>query len=60
MAAHSNLFHEALVKVPDVTTNGPLNAESRQDVHEVVYRVLEAARRTVGQGLHQSLFHADP
>jgi hypothetical protein len=48
------------VKVPDVTTNGPLNAESRQDVHEVVYRVLEAARRTVGQGLHQSLFHADP
>jgi hypothetical protein len=44
-ADHSNLFHEALVKVHDITTNKPLNEQVWQDVREVVDKALEEARR---------------
>ena len=44
MTDHSNLFHEALVKVHDITTNKPLNMRSWQDVHDVD-KALEEARR---------------
>jgi hypothetical protein len=45
MTDHSNLFHEALTKVHDITTNKPLNEQTWQDVREVVDRALEEARR---------------
>jgi hypothetical protein len=42
---HSNLFHEALVKVHDITTNEPFNTQSWQAVREVVNKALAEARR---------------
>jgi hypothetical protein len=44
MTDHSNLFHEALVRIHDITTNKPLNMQSWQDVREVD-KVLAKARR---------------
>jgi hypothetical protein len=46
MADHSNLFHEALVKVHDIATNKPFDMQSWKDVREVVDKTLAEARRT--------------
>lgn len=45
MADHSNLFHNALVKIGDIAKNGSRNTQSWWDVLAIVNDALERARK---------------
>ena len=45
MTDHSNLFHDALIRVHDIAKNGTRNQQAWLDVLDVVDRALKEARR---------------
>jgi hypothetical protein len=45
MADHSNLYHDALIRVHDIAKNGTRNQQAWLDVLDVVDRALKEARR---------------
>lgn len=42
---HSNVFHEALIRIADIARNGPHNMQSWQDVREIASAACEKANQ---------------